>query len=151
MNAVACLASTHPSRHQFVEQLWKAEPPSGLYRYYDGLLYMLALLQVSGTFRIYDFSTRANEAVESYVTGDKDRAAFTLCEAGQPAPWYASSTDFPGVRRVLGHIQHDIQRVTGTMPALNYDKVRPAKELVLAGTLGKNQTIDRLVAEQRLT
>ncbi len=151
MNAVACLAATHPSRRQFVEQLWKAEPPSGTYRYYDGLLYMLALLQVSGTFRIYDLSAPANAAVESYVTTDKDRAAFTLCEAGQPAPWYAASTDYPGVRRVLSHVQHDIQRVTGTMPALNLDTVRPARELVLAGTLGKNQIIDRLVAEQRLS
>jgi oligosaccharide reducing-end xylanase len=54
MNAVACLASTNENRKEFVEQLWNAPVPRGLYRYYDGLLYMMGLLQVSGNFRIYE-------------------------------------------------------------------------------------------------
>jgi oligosaccharide reducing-end xylanase len=52
-NAVACLASTLEYRKDFVEELWNAPIPSGRYRYYDGMLYMLALLQVSGNFRVY--------------------------------------------------------------------------------------------------
>lgn len=56
MNAVACLASTNDKRKDFVEELWNADIPIGEYRYYDGMLYMLAMLQVSGNFRIYDFS-----------------------------------------------------------------------------------------------
>jgi len=54
MNAVACLASTNANRRDFVEELWNIPVPSGLYRYYDGLLYMMAMLQVSGNFKIYD-------------------------------------------------------------------------------------------------
>jgi oligosaccharide reducing-end xylanase len=54
MNAVAALASTNRNRIDFVKELWDTPVPSGLYRYYDGLLYMLATLQVSGNFRIYD-------------------------------------------------------------------------------------------------
>jgi oligosaccharide reducing-end xylanase len=54
MNAVACLASTNVNRRDFVEELWNTPVPRGLYRYYDGLLYMMAMLQVSGNFRIYD-------------------------------------------------------------------------------------------------
>ena len=54
MNAVACIAATIPERIEFVERLWNAEPPQGRWRYYDGLLYMLALLNVSGNFRIYN-------------------------------------------------------------------------------------------------
>lgn len=53
MNAVAALASTNENRGEFVKALWDAKIPSGYYRYYDGLLYMLAMLQVSGNFRIY--------------------------------------------------------------------------------------------------
>jgi oligosaccharide reducing-end xylanase len=34
-------------------RLWKMEAPSGHYRYYNGLLYMLALLEVGGRFRAY--------------------------------------------------------------------------------------------------
>ena len=53
MNAVACLASTNANRRDFVEELWNTPVPSGPYRYYDGLLHMMALLQVSGNFKIY--------------------------------------------------------------------------------------------------
>jgi oligosaccharide reducing-end xylanase len=54
MNAVAGLVSTNNNRKDFVEELWNTPVPTGLYRYYDGMLYMLAMLQVSGNFRIYD-------------------------------------------------------------------------------------------------
>lgn len=54
MNAVACLASTDANRTDFVKDLWNTPVPRGIYRYYDGLLYMLGMLQVSGNFRIYD-------------------------------------------------------------------------------------------------
>jgi oligosaccharide reducing-end xylanase len=53
MNAVAALAATSDQGRAFVEALWNATPPTGQWRYYDGMLYMLALLDVSGQFRIY--------------------------------------------------------------------------------------------------
>jgi oligosaccharide reducing-end xylanase len=53
MNAVACLASTREYRKEFVQALWSHPIPSGPYRYYDGMLYLLGRLQVSGNFRIY--------------------------------------------------------------------------------------------------
>lgn len=54
MNAVASLAATdHARAGTFVDALWELQPPTGRWRYYDGLLYMLALLHASGTFRIY--------------------------------------------------------------------------------------------------
>ncbi len=52
-NAAACLASTNINRKDFVEELWNVSIPMGHYRYYDGMLYMLGMLQVSGNFRIY--------------------------------------------------------------------------------------------------
>lgn len=55
-NAVACLASTNDNRKDFVEELWDVPVPSGSYRYYDGMLYMLGMLQTSGNFRIYDLN-----------------------------------------------------------------------------------------------
>lgn len=54
MNAAACLASTNDNRKDFIDDLWNAKIPTGKYRYYDGMLYMLGLLQVSGNFKIYD-------------------------------------------------------------------------------------------------
>ncbi|MFN6971653.1 MAG: glycosyl hydrolase family 8 [Rheinheimera sp.] len=53
MNAVASLSSTHPQALQFVEALWQQPLPSGQYRYYDGMLYLMALLHVSGQFQAW--------------------------------------------------------------------------------------------------
>lgn len=54
MNAVASLAATDQQRAgTFVDALWELQPPTGQWRYYDGLLYTLALLHASGTFRVY--------------------------------------------------------------------------------------------------
>ena len=53
-NAVASLAATDQMRaRKFVEALWKAEIPSGRYRYYDGMWYLMGLLHCSGEFRIW--------------------------------------------------------------------------------------------------
>lgn len=54
MNAVGSLAAANNERaSEFVDSLWNLQPPTGKWRYYDGMLYMLALLYASGSFRIY--------------------------------------------------------------------------------------------------
>jgi oligosaccharide reducing-end xylanase len=53
MNAVACLAATTKERKEFVDELWNASLPSGTWRYYSSMLYMIALLNVSGNYKIY--------------------------------------------------------------------------------------------------
>jgi oligosaccharide reducing-end xylanase len=52
-NAVASLAATNPRAWLFVDELWKQAPPTGKWRYYDGLLYLMGLLHASGNFRVY--------------------------------------------------------------------------------------------------
>ena len=53
MAAVAGLAGDADLARPFVQQLWDAPVPSGHWRYYDGLLYELALLQAGGRFQIF--------------------------------------------------------------------------------------------------
>ena len=53
VNAVASLAAENPRSKQFVEALWNTPTPDGLERYYEGLLYMMALLHCSGEFQIW--------------------------------------------------------------------------------------------------
>jgi oligosaccharide reducing-end xylanase len=53
MNAVAGLAADPGKSKDFVQALWDLKIPTGKWRYYDGLLYFLALLQTSGHYRIY--------------------------------------------------------------------------------------------------
>jgi oligosaccharide reducing-end xylanase len=51
--AVAALAADREKAEPFVQELWDAQIPSGQWRYYDGMLYILGLLHVSGNFKIY--------------------------------------------------------------------------------------------------
>jgi oligosaccharide reducing-end xylanase len=53
MAAVAALAADPNVGKPFVQALWDAKIPRGTWRYYDGLLYFLALLHVSGDFQAY--------------------------------------------------------------------------------------------------
>lgn len=53
MNAVAALAADDPIRLEFVRAFWDAPLNRGQYRYYDNLLYMLALLHLSGQFQAH--------------------------------------------------------------------------------------------------
>lgn len=53
MNAVASLAADDPRAGRFVTAFWNAPIPTGPYRYYDGMLYLLGLLHCSGEFRIW--------------------------------------------------------------------------------------------------
>ena len=53
MNAVCSLASNATLAWDFVAELWTTPTPTGKYRYYDGMLYMLGWLQLSGQFRYY--------------------------------------------------------------------------------------------------
>lgn len=64
MNAVAALASTNQNRKEFVGELWNLPIPDGEYRYYDGMLYMMSLLQCSGNFKIYGLQCNANGLVK---------------------------------------------------------------------------------------
>ena len=52
-NAVASLAATNPRSKEFVKALWACAIPSGRERYYDGMLYLLSMLHVSGQFRVW--------------------------------------------------------------------------------------------------
>jgi len=53
MAAIAALAADPAQGKPFVQALWDAKIPSGQWRYYDGMLYLMGLLHVSGEFQIY--------------------------------------------------------------------------------------------------
>lgn len=53
MNAVAAQTSYNDNAWVFVDNLWYWGVPTGQYRYYDGCLYMLGLMQTTGNFRYW--------------------------------------------------------------------------------------------------
>jgi len=53
--AVGSLAVTPgPTAKAFVETLWNTPVPSGEYRYYDGMLYLMSMMHCSGNFKIIE-------------------------------------------------------------------------------------------------
>jgi oligosaccharide reducing-end xylanase len=53
MAAVAGLAADPAVARPFVQRLWDEPVPTGRWRYYNGLLYLLALLEAGGRFQIH--------------------------------------------------------------------------------------------------
>jgi oligosaccharide reducing-end xylanase len=52
-NAVASLAATSQNAWKFIEDFWNVSMTTGNYRYYDGCLYMMSMLHLSGNFKAY--------------------------------------------------------------------------------------------------
>ncbi|MBN2529583.1 MAG: glycoside hydrolase [Deltaproteobacteria bacterium] len=53
MNAAASICSCEKVAFEFVEMLWRTPLKTGKWRYYDGMLTMFALLNLSGNYKIY--------------------------------------------------------------------------------------------------
>jgi len=53
MNASGALVGTGSLSQEFSSIAFTLQPPTGQYRYYDGLLHLLGLMHVSGNYRIY--------------------------------------------------------------------------------------------------
>jgi lysophospholipase L1-like esterase len=87
---------------------------------------------------------------DSYVSTEEGPGRFTLATDGRSAPLYASAEEYPGVIRVLRDLQADIGRVTSVEPLLVTDRAPSAREVVIAGTLGKSSLVDRLVRAKKL-
>jgi hypothetical protein len=88
-------------------------------------------------------------AGESYITITNDQNVLPLVAAGQSAPLCVSSQDYAGVLRVAGHLQTDIQRVTGVEPKILTDKT-VGDTIIIIGTIGKNPVIDKLIQDKKI-
>ena len=51
--AVLALRNNESLGKTYVQRLWETQTPSGLYRYYNGLVYFLGMLHTAGYFKIY--------------------------------------------------------------------------------------------------
>ncbi|HEX9152112.1 MAG TPA: glycosyl hydrolase 115 family protein, partial [Flavobacterium sp.] len=75
---------------------------------------------------------------------------FPLASHGKVASILISDTDFPGVLRVVGHLQNDIHTVTNLLPDIIKNKSLTKDYIVIIGTLGKNAIIDQLASEGKI-
>ncbi|MCE3199605.1 glycosyl hydrolase 115 family protein [Paenibacillus sonchi] len=77
---------------------------------------------------------------------------FTLVKEGKATPIYIDpkGEDYAGLRRVAGSFAADVHLVTGTQPDLCTETGELAGTAVIAGTIGSNELIDRLIADGTL-
>jgi alpha-N-arabinofuranosidase len=100
MAAVAALAADRETGEPFVRKLWETPVPSGQYRYYNGLVYFLGLLQAGGRFHLYmpDYAD-GSFAPEKVAFKRFSYTGSDACFAAQPAgPGQYTNPVFPGFR-----------------------------------------------------
>lgn len=90
------------------------------------------------------------ESESSYITTEKSESTFTISESDISAPIVVSSSDFPGVLRALKLFQKDIENVTGAKPLINENNIPNKKEIIIVGTIGKSNLIDKLIENEKL-
>ncbi|MBM4170136.1 MAG: T9SS type A sorting domain-containing protein [Ignavibacteria bacterium] len=114
------------------------------------IILFCALLTFTLVSQVFSYAG-ATQGSKSYVSFKHTPGAFPLSVAGTSAPLCVSSKDFPGILRVVKHLQTDIRNVTGAEPDLLIDEIPQSKSIVLVGTLGKNSFIDELVRAKKLS
>lgn len=85
-----------------------------------------------------------------YVTNKATKESFPLASNGKVASLLISDLDFPGVLRVVDHLQNDIHNVTNFSPTIIKNKSLAENYVVIIGTLGKNPIIDQLAKEGKI-
>ncbi|MBN2102407.1 glycosyl hydrolase 115 family protein [bacterium] len=80
-----------------------------------------------------------------YVTQVHKDDCFSLSYRGCAAPLAVSKQDYPGVLRVAGYLQADIEKVTGAKPMIYTDNIHDIESVVFIGTIGRSPIIDQLI------
>jgi endo-1,4-beta-D-glucanase Y len=98
-NAVASLAVTNTTlTTPFVQEFWSTGLPTGTYRYYDGMLYLLGMLNCSGNFKVWKpecpntCATPAPTVAAAVINYDLNAAATALTATGTAVKWYTVAT-----------------------------------------------------------
>src|SRR4051812_27213561 len=86
----------------------------------------------------------------SYVVGRPGPNRFPLVAHGSAAALVVDGGDYAGVQRAASDLRSDLHRVTGVAPTLHTGDVPRNQDVVLIGTIGHSELIDRLIRSGRL-
>ena len=89
-------------------------------------------------------------AAPAYVADRAGADSFPLVTGKKAAALVVSGSDHPGVIRVAGDLQADIERVSGIRPALHIDEIPQAAQLVLIGSIDRSPLVRDLISAGRL-
>lgn len=80
----------------------------------------------------------------SYIENAAAPGSFLIAGPQGTASLYVDPADWPGVVRVVGDLQSDIERVTGRKAAISKDVASLQGNVIIVGTIGKSKVIDGL-------
>ena len=106
---------------------------------------LLLLLWLSPVLPVFALSDSLNYLAEQYGQG-----YFCITSGGKSSAMLIGSDDDRGVLTAYKNLQDDIEKVSGTRPALHVDQTGTTAQLIIAGTLGKSKVIDDLVRRKVL-
>lgn len=87
---------------------------------------------------------------QNIVSSKVSAGSFALVSQTDLSPLWYDNQDFEGVKRALGDLQKDIERVSSRTPLLTNEQPK-GKMAVIVGTLGRNTVIDKLVSAGKLS
>ena len=85
-----------------------------------------------------------------YVQGTHTQGSFTIVQGNTAASIYVDPDDYAGVIRAATDLRADIARVTSRASAITHDEKEFGAVVIVAGTIGKNRIIDRLIRDKTL-
>lgn len=112
-------------------------------------LSMLALLACEER-EVVESKFESTFKTKSYVHFGRSEEGFMLADENHIANLIVDEEDDKGVLRVAGHLQNDIEMVTGSQPEIEGMEYSPADYAVIIGTIGESRLIDELVASGKL-
>ncbi|HKW27936.1 MAG TPA: glycosyl hydrolase 115 family protein [Verrucomicrobiae bacterium] len=97
-------------------------------------------------FCLLAFAHQSLALVElQYVENIAGPGDFCVAQDGAVAPIYVDTNDYAGVLIAANNLCADVNRVTGHTPVLNSREENLGTNAIIIGTIGKSQTIDRLI------
>jgi hypothetical protein len=114
-------------------------------RFLNALIFSLILLCIA---TVKDYAQAPGQ--RSYIATKSSTGSFPLSVMGKSAPVYTGDEEYPGVKRAVKNLLNDIQSVTNSSPVLLAKDIGNAKQLVIIGTIGKNDKIDQLIQQKKL-
>jgi hypothetical protein len=87
---------------------------------------------------------------DTFISSEKATGKFVISASKKSADLVISSNDWPGVIRAFKDLQSDIGKVTNAKPSLTLDNIPKAQSLIIAGTIGKSNIIDKLIKDKKI-
>jgi hypothetical protein len=85
-----------------------------------------------------------------YIETSARTTNFVIASRNRCVPLYVDKNDYSGVRRAAADLRSDLQRVTGVEPELRSDLNDLPGHILIVGTVGKSELLDRLVREAKI-